>query len=395
MSQESALIKSSRTIKRIFLYFFLFVITYYSWGGIVAIINNFEANPIDTDYTPYRDNDDAFGQINLPIIEPKLAISDNSNPIFTISGDFPNFQDRIFVYKVYKAKESFLTVTRANQASSRLGFGVAYSKPDDIIMKWTDSYRFLEMNKDGLTWNLKSDESFFEVISSKPPKNQTTEDFLKESSEGIVSLLLPHIENFDFSKPNFYQIEPNEDSVYGFELDETGESKIYLVQYEQLIDSLPLKNSSKAEEEVTKLNIPKKIKIIGTNPYISRLKSIVHSSYPQIENLVGLDYVPIRFGEQSVYKIISPSEAFTLLQEGKGSLRSLNVNDAEIFENFKEHSISEFNVDGMQTEIAYFLEDRIEGVSYTYPVYVFKGEAVMDNGETANFVFYVDALNYN
>jgi hypothetical protein len=396
MAQESSLIKSGRNLKRIFLYFVIFVAVYYSWGGIVSLLSKIQDTPIDIDYTPYKESDDKFGKIALPTLEPELPISNNSNPTFTISGGFPNFPDKMTVYKVTKPTETFLTVTRANQSANMMGFQDTTSKPDDNILKWSDSYRYLEMDKDGLKWKLSAQPEFLDFLQTKSIKNQAFVEALNEVSSGVKALDLPNTDELVFTDPKYYKIKLDESTPLGFStVEEEIDSDLILIINERMLNHLPLKTSSKAEEDIIKKKISKTTKLYGFNPYIGQLYTIFNIKYIQPDAIISLVYNPIKVGEQGIYKVISPFEAFTKLQEGDGYLRAIKSSTEKIFEEHEVLEIAEFNIDATRTELAYFTEDTVLESSYTYPIFVFRGNATLSNGEIAEFVFYVDALDFN
>jgi hypothetical protein len=393
MSQESSLIRSSRNIKKFFLYFVIFVIAYYSWGGIVTLLSNIPNDNVNLGYTPYRDADEVFGRIALPLLDPQLAIANSSNPIFTITGSFATFPDKMFVYSVHKPTETFLTVTRANESANRMGFQNSTSDPDDLIIKWSDTNRNLEMNKDGLKWKLISSESFIEEIITRPPKNQSIEDAINEISTNIRAIGLPHTENLNFSDPKYLPIEINPNSLMGFNTTNNQQDYILIIN-ERIIDRLPLKSASRAEELILEQGIDKRTKIYGFNPHIGHLYTIFNSKYVDSENIIAMTYNPMRVGTHGVYRIVNPFEAFTRLQEGSAQLRSIRKSDNQLFDPHEILEIREFNVNASQTELAYFSEDQIEDNSYTYPIYIFRGNAILSDGEIAEFIFYVDALDF-
>jgi hypothetical protein len=91
------------------------------------------------------------------------------------------------------------------------------------------------------------------------------------------------------------------------------------------------------------------------------------------------------------YALISPTTAFDMVQNGKGSLVYLNEKEGDTIRPYEPIDVASFNVYDLY--IAYY--DSTAEQKYLQPIYIISGEAVFTNGHKGQFYFYVPAINYD
>ncbi len=89
------------------------------------------------------------------------------------------------------------------------------------------------------------------------------------------------------------------------------------------------------------------------------------------------------------YELITPSTALQKIQNGEGSLVFLNANNDEV-EEYIPQNVKEFNV--MDIYITYY--EGLFEQQYLQPVYMIEGQAILSNGNEADFHIYYPAISY-
>ncbi|MDQ7021448.1 MAG: hypothetical protein Q9M91_06510 [Candidatus Dojkabacteria bacterium] len=133
-------------------------------------------------------------------------------------------------------------------------------------------------------------------------------------------------------------------------------------------------------------------KVYSTDPREGQVNLIVSNqlkNYPS--DVFSIDFVDFDYSTPALYEVVTPDEALTNLQRGNGSLVYFQDSNTDYFANLSTNvAVTEFRVDATRTELAYWEPEDWAG--YTYPIYVFKGVARLENGGLANFTFFVDAI---
>ncbi len=392
MTQESSLIKTSEKIRKYIIFFVAFVVLYYAGQFAIKILTNIQDNQITTNYSPFSSVNNDFEDIQFPDIKPNIEIDDISPPIFTLSDNFKNYPDRVFVYKVSIPEETFLTVSKAKQIARTLGFAFETGNKDDSSIDWVTENRTLSFDKNKLTWLLKSNEEF---RSSFDDSNKIIQlDTLsKKVSEVVIQFDAQYLDLYNFQKPDIHYVEPDENSLLGFVKTDDESSSFVMFNYFQYIRSLPTKDTEKAINTIRDQEYVDEIKIVGENPFIPRLEFVFNQNELSEELIVDLKYSPIKIEKDpAIYKIISPKEAYTNLQQNQGSLRSIYTDKNQILINSPIYNVVEFNINANETELGYFVPSDFSENTFTFPVYIFKGTALLSNNANAEFVFYINAL---
>ncbi|MBD3363053.1 hypothetical protein GF362_05010 [Candidatus Dojkabacteria bacterium] len=393
MAKESKLIQTSRFLKKVAIIFLVIIILNIVWGFASKYISSIKDNidnPIN--FSAYFDEDRIYEEILLPELGSVIPKEKISNAQFSIKDDFNYFPERIFVYKTNIPKETFLTVTKAEQFATELGFTEEYDITEPNTLLWTDvNQRELRFNKVNLSWDLDPSINLFSNIQDEIKKEFEIEQTLKTFNNKIQSSNL-ELTNYDLNNPQTLALNypaPN----YIMELTDEDESEYLMLNYFRKLKSSAVdEESSKTRDLIQENNLFLESKIYIDNPFLSDLNFTINKNLPQLAFIIDFNYKPLSIDTQTigVYSVITPQLAFQYLQNEKGYLRSLTQNQNDILKDQLDYKVTEFQIESKQTELAYYIQEGKEG--YTYPIYLFRGKAYLENGEIADFIFYVDAL---
>lgn len=389
MAKKSSLISTKKNISKLLVFIVIFIIGYYIFQfGKNYIQELFKPN----NYTPvsiFLDINKKFDDLKLPDFDENLILSDNPNLEFTLDKSFPNFSDRVFVYQINNYRETHLTVDNSLEVASILDFKNEPNYETSQIT-WTTQKKTFTLQRPILKWIIVSNPTIYKFHENAEYRDLTKS--IDAKSNALLSLDLP-VENFDLSTPKHYPVTYDDSHNFPFQIVNDPEASQYLFTYSHQEKAIPFISEDTEAEYKKQYLIETNSHFYSEHPYLSRLYAVFEITQSQLEGLRHMYLYPFKISsDPGVYPIISPEKAYAILQEGNASLRSLTV-DNDFFADYQTKNVSEFRIDASKTELAYLIKDEITDTSYTYPIYIFRGETIYTNGELGNFIFYVDALD--
>jgi hypothetical protein len=365
---------------------------------------------------------------------PSLELGADSELVFqveTTTGQIDSLPKIINVYKFDNPGQSLNSQLQATEIANNLGFN-----PDGIIRKdentyvWLDTARnrTLEVDARTLNFTLTTDSDYIREISSSQNIPSDSESIsIATNALRQANLLDDDYSNDDTSFVEKYYIDINPDGTYS-EAASSGDADLIRIDFKrrksmisiletvensaEMIASLEKKLIgtdsedifTESEEEVV-LN-SERVKLYNFSTEVtheSPVKANI-SVYvgPQdnnedadtLENVYRIEYInwPIQEYACGTYELISPSEAIQKIQDGEGSLVYLIPKDnLDRIISYQVKTVKKFVIH--LVTIAYY-EPSGES-EFLQPIYVVGGDAYLDNDETAEFMFYIPAINYD
>ena len=378
------------------------------------------------------DKKDTFISQKLNI--PSLELGSGSELVFqveTASGQIDSLPDIVNVYAFDNPGQSLNSQLQATEIANNLGFN-----PDGIIRKdentyvWLDTSRNRTLEIDARTMNftMTASADYIRNISSSQNVPSDSEAYsLAANALRQANLLDDDYTDEDTSLKDKYYIDINPDGTYS-EASSSGEADLIRIDFkrrksmisiletiensESMISSLEKKLINvdsdytfvESEEEVVYDGDRIKLYNFSTdvtyeNPMKANISVYVgpkdsNEDADTIENIYRIEYInwPIQEYPCGTYELISPSEAIQKIQDGEGSLVSLiPKDDADTVVSYQTKTVKKFIIH--LVTIAYY--EPTEETEFLQPIYVVSGDAYLENDETANFVYYVPAINYD
>lgn len=202
-------------------------------------------------------------------------------------------------------------------------------------------------------------------VSSKSEADLIRVDFFRKAA--IVSILenSASLKNVEKSMENF--------DYESFEVDQNGQKvsfRTYFVNIEQL-------NSFSNKSYLS----------VYVGPTDKR-KSGYNSA-----NIYGVEYKNwiVELAPCGTYPIIPAGTAVNLVTQGEGSLVYFNKKGGDDVKPYTQLTATDLTI--LDIDLAYY-DLHVEG-KFLQPIYIVKGEAVLDSGDVGSFVYYVPAIDYD
>lgn len=352
--------------------------------------NNLNTN---TEKRFYMNPDLKFGEIPTVTI-PSLSLAQGSNPIYARLSVFPSSPDVAYVYKIEQPKEKLLTFENALSTAQVLGFTVDMLKEEGKDMSWTvDGTKTLRFNRDSQEWNLTT--SYLDNLEAR--RRKTISSQTQTYASNATSLL----NSLDFS------------SVFGFR---DGQAVVRLALIG--VDGSFIETQRPEEAQYVSVNLYRKLPLADLKPDSEQPEldkgeikpvprtGLVYSHDPRQgifrivasnnltdypKDVFELNYTDFNYtGETGKYYIISADEGWSKVQRGEGSLVSIEPQNVDYFSQYPTVNVRRFEMDARKTTLAYYEPKEWNG--YATPIYIFEGTATLDDGNLANFKFFVDAV---
>lgn len=285
-------------------------------------------------------------QIKFPqsVTSKKLTYS-----ISTVTGELPNFEDRVNVHKLEKPQINLLALDAAKKKVSDLGFDFPETKLSQTSYQWSEPlppYRKLSLNIFSNNFDLASSYLYSSTVSAA--KNLPGEAESIEESEFFLSSILP-------SFPQDLDREKTKTTLFSLQngklFPSTSFSQAQVIRvdlFQKAIDKLPL---------------------VYPYPPFSTMSFFIASSESEPQVVEAHFYHKQKTNQSSTYPIKTAKEAQKELEEGKAYI-------AGYFGDKNEISIK-------NVYLAYYINEQ-EDQEFLLPVVVFEG----DNG----FYAYVSAI---
>lgn len=332
----------------------------------------------------------SFGKLTLPQI-PGLSISDESRPSFGIRGEFGLFPDTALVYQITKPREKLDAADKAKTVAERLGFLPDNVSTEGSILKWQNERQTRAFSFDVLNniWKLET-VSYFQDANALQPKTTKKETDYGSLFSAIVGQLGLGRNNLSNGKSTFDLVKRRAERFDEVEFNEDPEYAVTSL-YRKLLMS-EVKTGSEVKNKDGQRVEEYEAYVYTSDPFKGSVTGVVADlATDPIKELYELkfndfDYTSIN----SYYYLITPTQAWQNIQNGKGTLVNLLSQSRSKYQDYETVTVQSFTALADQTELVYYEPDQWSG--FTHPIYVFYGNALLANGETANFAFYTDAL---
>jgi hypothetical protein len=339
-----------------------------------------------------------FGVGEVPDLKvPSIVLNQDFNPKFVLEGrhNLTNFPDVSYVYTISQPREKLLTFENAKSTAKVLNFSPEdYEKVDESKVKWIQESgsKVLTYDKKNLTWNLTTNYS---TSTSALARKTVLSDILVYAN-GIKSALSKlGFEGVGFSngQANVKFMKLGIDGVF-VGIDQANDADYVYLTVQRKLSLADLKPDNEMPEVSDKTLIPSPVSglVYKTDPREGSLNMVVSnrlSNYSQ--DIFELDFTDFEYSRKGSYLIINPNEAWTKVQQGKAFLVSLLPQNSNYFASFpKNVKVTEFTAEAVKTELGFWEPETWDG--FVYPIYIFKGRAMLEDGRLATFTFYVDAL---
>ncbi len=331
---------------------------------------------------------------NLPTFEiDSIALDPNSNPQYVVQSAFSTaFPDVSYVYQILQPRENFQFLSSFEDTANTLGFPDSPTvSGNDYTWVSADGTKTLRYNGVSQVWKLETDL----VANADARVARLSLDNVSSYQSRIQSLL----KNSNFDSKGFDQ------AVFDTKfLDLNSEGDLIVTDdaleaefaFGTAYRTLPLADLKIAAErpELKKGQVLPTAFTGKTYTADPRKGSFnILFSYnlgTMTKDLYSLDFINFEYTQSGVYQIITPTEGFSEIQNGRGALVSLTQPDKDFFGDQSGVSVTRFDIDARRTEIAFY--EPQEWIGYTFPIYVYYGTAQLTNGGLANAIFFIDAV---
>ncbi len=357
-------------------------------------------NPIPVGGSFYQQQD-KLDEVEIPSLPlSTLPIENGSNPEFVVEGVFPFMPDTAYAYSIEPPTVRLDYEANAVRTAGALGFvpGTNYtslngSKRTDLIWENTSETRTLKHNADELTWVMQT-KYFFDTAALQPKVLLASEAAYGPVakriissiglgsgaglSEGTVRSTFATLgSDALFTNP----VNPNNANYVSVDIFR----KLPMARLRPRSEWPPLAPEQEAPPEFDGL-------VYKSNPDRGSLHMIIGDGGENpARDVYELSFTNFNY-RSSVFvrDILTPQEAWTAVRTGDGKLRQLKPQTADFFADSGTYGVKRFTLIANQTELALYEPDQWDG--FVYPIYVFRGRADLTNGLTADFVFYMEAI---
>lgn len=412
--------------------FLIFAILVILAQNIYHYVKN-RGNTNNTTNSPYQFVDEAFGPITYPTI-PSLAVANGSNPSYSVSGQFATSPTSVNVYKVTQPKVTLSSVTTGINMATQLGIESDYQTNGDTLTWQTNSKQTLIYNKltQAVDYNnlgidlnilrankpdtidIKNIESSIDsALNSINQDNNTNITQTTYSESPKISFLLAsgkiyqtttNTENSDYIRKDYYpQYEVVSLKSTNLATAGTGSSTGNLTG--GLTGGLTGSGSTSSSTLTSDVQ-PINARLFLDNPdegttNLTFANSTQVLSQLQLSKFTGSsDNSKVREFHQlniqvsktdiATYTLEPIEQAWEDVKDGKGSLRYLVKQGSDPLSDYKPLNVKRFILNPDKCELGFYTTKTWTG--YIYPIYVLRGTAELQDGTTADFVFYTKAI---
>jgi hypothetical protein len=340
----------------------------------------------------------AFGPLPEPVI-PNVSIAGDSKPTFDLSnGQLPRFPDTVLVYNISLPRVSFDTLDKTVRSAGQLGFTNTYQEVSSNVLRWQNpsGTRSLEVDNNTGRWQMRT-QYFFDTIALLNRQLNTIPNYYGQRGVSIASQLGFTDDSFNQPPSVATFARLGTDGLFTNPLTSASANYVVVDIYRNLPMSAlkPTNQLNEAQKQLTNRPQETKGKVYKADPRRGAIRLVVGGDATKTnEDVFAIDFQAYRYSTNyGIYSVVTPQEAITRLQQGKGSLMQIQLLTDDYFGNNKQLSVKRFVIEPTETELAYF--EGGDDSKYTYPIYVFKGRVETNDNKTGRFVFYVDALQRN
>lgn len=284
----------------------------------------------------------------------------------TVSGRLPNFPVLLPVFPVQTPKKSLLASARAQELAVSLGFSEqpAIVSPSEYL--WEKKSQNLQLRMNILTLNYKLTTT---QLLPLLPGQLSSEEKLKEAAQTFLSQARPLDKSFDGNKTTVVWLRFNGQNFNKVEsLSEADAARVDFFRTVKLGEiAYPLLAAPPQESLVR-----------------AYFKGGQKGPYE-----VDFTVWPYDFEKSSTYPLKNTKTAWEEVKQGLSVIVFLSSKDINYLQLTQRPDFK--NITVRQLQLAYFDDEARQ--SFLQPVYVFFGQADFKNGESAEIITYVPAVD--
>ncbi|MFQ5492733.1 MAG: hypothetical protein ACE5DX_01060 [Candidatus Dojkabacteria bacterium] len=395
----SQLTRSTSLARKAVIGFIVFAIFTFICQFILDLVDEgIKTTPTPSDPAAYLKVDNALGDIPRPVIT-SLTLESGTQASYALdeAGRLPDSPPVINVYEILEPRETFGSTQRGRSMAEVLGFPRQETRLADDILFWENRTltRSLSYHKVLQEWNydvtIATDSATSQFVPLK-----SEQGFYTSKASGLLSNLGISNANFSnkFNRVDFINfsngvmsrvLDPEDGRYARISLYKSVESSTLAPNYKpDREDESPPETVVSEVRKYDFLSGPANFIVQGT------------AETPSTD-YVHLDFKDYTYGESGVYQLISPQQAWLDIQANLGYLIWLRPEDIDVFGEFGQYRVVEFNVLVDSVRVIYIEPDewktREPWTHYLQPFYMFEGFATLDDGRQAEFAFIVNALS--
>ncbi|RMD77132.1 hypothetical protein D6810_01855 [Candidatus Dojkabacteria bacterium] len=343
----------------------------------------------------YMEPSRVFGEIEF-ITVPGISGVNYYPSTFTVESIYPAFPDVAYVYQLEKPRIRSNTTEDALEVARNLGFQDLSSQLDSEIYEWfsQDKAKRLTFDLGGKKWLLKTDYvNSLDAKSSKRVLNDIT------SYPPLIKNIIKRLNFGTFGLPDgkvdvkLSTMDPNGNFT---EVSSSAQASYVHIFVKRSIPLADLKPASLQPERLPNEKVPTPVSgyVFKKDPRRGSINFVVSNDLRNLsKDFFELEFTDFNYlPQKGAYLIVTPSEAFTNLQLGRGSLVYVGPQNSDFFENYTNIKLLRVRFDARRTELGYYEPDSYVNNGYVIPIYIFRGTAEMEDGRLATVVFYIDAI---
>lgn len=284
----------------------------------------------------------------------------------TISGRLPNFPTLLPVFPVQNPKKSLLASERAKDLAATLGFSgqPAVLSPSEYLWEKISQKLQLRMNILTLNYNLTTTQLLPFI-----PGQLADEEKLKNTAQNFLSQARPLDKSFAESKTTVVWLRFNGQAF-------------------NKVESLSEADAARVDFFRTVMSGETAYPLLAIPPQESLVRAYFKGGQKDPYE-VDFTVWPYDFEKSSTYPLKNVKLAWEELKKGQATVVFLNSKDINYS---KLPQMPDFkNITIRNVQLAYFDDETRQ--SFLQPIYVFSGQADFKNGESAEIITYVPALD--
>ena len=331
---------------------------------------------------------DGFGNIpNIKLHSYLLPKGDKASYIMALpSGTFPTYPRVMKVYKMPYLTITLNSLSNAQLLAGELGFKSSESiEKTPTIYTWSTNNHVLTFNISNFNFTLYTLQSMYSYMQYQIKNGYEIGGFngTQNLSVFFSSLLssLSYQDGIGNSIPLVSNINTN--NFYSVPVTINSNNTISMSNSTGLIPNAYY---------VFYNNYVGNYKVYNPNPQKPLDRVLTDSTNVSYKSVLSLNFVNFNINPNSfsTYYIISPQQAFSVMQNGGGSLELIYPNTGNPYINSQSvQNVTKFYVNHMN--LGYY--EGAQYHKYLEPIYVFSGIAYFANGTQGIFYYYVNALS--
>lgn len=374
--------QTKNTIKILILLFIVVVFIWIIFLIVTALVKNAKVE--------YKASVAQNGFGNIPHVKfHSYKLVNGNKPSYVMalpSGVFPTYPKVMKVYKMPYMSVTINSLSNAELLAGELGFKSTTSvEKNPYTYTWSTNNHVLTFNISNFNFTLYTLQSIYNYMQYQIKKNYSIGGFNGTQNLSLFFSNLLSSLSYQDGAGNSIPLVPNlnQNNFYSVPVTINSNNTISMSNSTGLIPNAYY---------IFYNNYVGNYKVYNPNPQKPLDRVLTDSTNVNYKSILSLNFVNfnINTSNSSTYYIMSPQQAFSMMQNGGGSLELIYPSVGNPYtDSHKVYSVSKFYVNHMN--LGYY-----EGASYHQylePIYVFSGIAYFSNGTQGTFYYYVNALS--